>query len=172
MRGWVSVHRCSGRLTRLFHEGMSVWLARSRGCAWFGSRFLSWCSSEQKLILLISAFLETYWGLQCVVPRIQTLILNYQQDCIALTNEHFIFLHGCWFCQVADVIMLSYLCYLDVHKLHVLPVLMHFSAVQSVRGHSCPFLCVVCLNMCHSNYIVHCHILSSREGSFWRVQVA
>lgn len=40
---------------------------------------------------------------------------------IAITNEHFISLHGCWPCWVAVVTMLLHLWYLDVSKLHALP---------------------------------------------------
>lgn len=121
MRGCVCVHRHNRRLTRLFHEGMSVWIALNMGCVWFGSHFLYWYSSYQELLLLTCAFPGAYWGLQCVITCVQTLILNFQWGSIVITNEHFISLHGCWSCWVADVTVLSYLWYLAVDKLHALP---------------------------------------------------
>lgn len=121
MRGCVCVHRHNRRLTRLFHEGMSVWIALNMGCVWFGSHFLYWYSSYQELLLLTCAFPGAYWGLQCVITCVQTLILNFQRGSIVITNERFISLHGCWSCWVADVTMLSYLWYLAVDKLHALP---------------------------------------------------
>lgn len=64
---------------------------------------------------------RAYWGLQCVITCVQTLIQNFQWSSIVITSKHFISLHGCWPCWVADVTMLSYLWYLDVNKLHALP---------------------------------------------------
>lgn len=126
MRGCVSVHRHNRRLTRLSWGNECVnsteyGVSRVMGCVRFGSHLLYCYSSYQKLLLLICAFLGAYWGLQCVITCVQTLLLNFQRGGIVTTNEHFISLHGCWPCWVADVMMLSYLWYLDVNKLHALP---------------------------------------------------
>lgn len=124
MRGCVSVHRHYRRLTRLFDEGMSVWIGavKNNGV----------CLVWQSLAILVFLLPKTaaanlciswsaYWGLQCVITCVQTLIQNFQWSSIVITSKHFISLHGCWPCWVADVTMLSYLWYLDVNKLHALP---------------------------------------------------